>query len=99
MLKDALAASEVVQLMMVGRASGDGTARAMIVTGSLRGLLVLSFGAIMPSAEMIVRVTRRAAILHSTFRTSPPEQLMTVARHSHSNNRVRTLSTDFGADA
>ena len=73
MIEEIPAASEVVQLMIFGLASGDGTARAMIVTGSLRGLLVLSFGAIMPSAEMIVRVTRRAAILHSLLGASPPE--------------------------
>ena len=69
MLEEIIAAREVVQLMRVGRASDDGTARAVIDDGSLRRLMVLSFGAIMPSAEMIVRVN--GALPSSTHRSGP----------------------------
>lgn len=61
-----------------------GTAIAIKNSGSLRRLMVLSFGAIVLSAEKNCASVWRAIVYQSSTGASPPVRLMIAAQHSRS---------------
>lgn len=75
-----------------------GTAIAVKNTGSLRRLMVLSFGAIVLSAEKNCASVWRAVIYLSKHRGLTPRAVDDSGATLALDNRVRTLSTAFGTD-
>ena len=76
----------------------SGTAIAVKNTGSLRRLMVLSFGAIVLSAEKNCASVWRAVIYLSKHRGLTPRAVDDSGATLALDNRVRTLSTAFGTD-
>ncbi len=92
------ACREVIQFAGIWLATGSGTAIAIKNTGSLRRLMVLSFGAIVLSAEKNCASVWRAVIYYSKQRGLTPRAVDDSGATLALDNRVRTLSTAFGAD-
>jgi hypothetical protein len=87
---------QVIEYAEIRPVEGGGTAIAMESGGSLRRLMVLSFRAIMLSAEKPARVSGAPSPGNSKGPHPPAtgDSGATLAL----DNRVRTLSTDFGAE-
>jgi hypothetical protein len=90
--------SKVIQFAGIRMVINSGTAIAVKNSGSLRRLMVLSFGAIVLSAEKNCASVWRAVIYLSKQRGLTPRAVDDSSATLALDNRVRTLSTAFGTD-